>query len=170
MTSRGNQLRTPVFLLTALSLIHPAALFANESAPMPTYSIKADAPRMGSNIKRELITGSRIPFDKRYAELSVDERRLVKSQYEGMGEADEPPFPANGLRRMHKALAAAQQELAVDGPLTAFVDIDSQGKATSVSVVESPSPEMSKAATSVLMREKYKPASAVAWRVRCSSR
>ena len=60
---------------------------------------------------------------------------------------------------MHKALAAAQQELAVDGPLTAFVDIDSQGQPTSVSVVESPSPEMSKAATSVLMRERYKPAS-----------
>ena len=28
---------------------------------------------------------------------------------------------------MHKALATAQQELAINGPLTAFMDIDSQG-------------------------------------------
>src|SRR5882672_12925876 len=82
------------------------------------YSIRQDVPSTGSTIGREIVTGGLVPFDKRYAELTGEQQRVLKSQYERMGGADEPPFPVNGLRPIYLMLANGQQVLRVNGPLT----------------------------------------------------
>jgi len=131
---------------------------AYERPPLARYSIKQDVPSTGSTIRREIVIGGIVPFDKPYSELTVEQQRILKSQYERMGDADEPPFPVNGLRPIYLMLASGQQDLRVNGPLTIFVGVDSQGRATKVSVFQSPNPEMTKFAASVLLLEKYKPA------------
>ncbi len=124
----------------------------------PRYSLKQDQPDIGTNIKRDIVGGSVVPLDKGYAELSPEEQAYVKSQYEQMGPNDEPPFPINGLRPIYKMIAAGQQKLLVTGSMTLAVEVNSQGEAMSVSVLQSPDPEMARFAASVLMLQKYKPA------------
>jgi hypothetical protein len=55
-------------------------------------------------------------------------------------------------------LAKVQQKLRVEGDLTMFVDVDSEGHAVSVSVLQSPDAQFTQAAASVLMLQEYKPA------------
>ena len=122
-----------------------------EESPSPArYSIKQSDPDIGSHISRSIATHV-IPFDKRYSELTPKQKAMVKSQYEQMGEEDEPPYPVNGLRSVIKATADGQQRLLVEGPLSMQVEIDSQGNPTSVAVLKSPSPEMTQFAAAVLM-------------------
>lgn len=122
------------------------------------YSLLQSEPNIGSSIRRDAATGSVIPFDKRYAELSGDQQSYLKSQYEGMGADDEPPFPINGLSPIYKAIAAGQQKLQIKGNMTLAVEVNSQGEATSVSVLQSADPEMTQFAASILMLQKYKAA------------
>ena len=119
----------------------------------PRYSL-----RQSESVWRNAATGSAIPFDKRYAELSGDQQSYLKSQYEGMGPDDEPPFPINGLRPIYNAIAAGQRRLLIKGRMTLAVEVNSQGEATSVSVLQSADLEMTQFAASVLMLQKYKAA------------
>ena len=144
-------------LAAMISTLLPLSALADEQ-PGSRYSLKADLPDTGSSIRRDVVTSSRIPFDKRYSELTSEQRELLKRQYERMGNDDEPPFPVDGLGPIYKALAAAQKKLLVEGSMVLFVEVDRGGQATSVSVLRSPDPEMTRVAAAVLMLEKYKPA------------
>jgi hypothetical protein len=124
----------------------------------PRYSLKQDRPDTGTYISKDVVSGSVIPLDKRYAELSPKEQSYVKSQYENLGPNDEPPFPVDGLRPIYKAIAAVQQKLLVTGEMTLAVEVNPQGQATSVSALRSADPEMTKLAATVLMLQRYKPA------------
>ena len=144
------------FALTALLLPSGALLAADD--PRPTYSLRQEAPSTGSNLRREIAGGSVVPVDKKYSELTREEQLLVKSQYDQMGPSDEPPFPLNGLAPIYKAIATGQNKFLATGNLVLFVSINEKGDATSVSVLSSPDPEMTRFAASVLLVEKYKPA------------
>lgn len=144
-----------VLALAGGAILMPAS--AQQPAEAARYSIKQDEPSTGSHLKRD-ITTSRLPVNKRYEELTREEREIFRSQYEHLAEADEPPFPANGLSGMYKALADAQQKLLVTGNLVMHVDVDSQGQGTAVTVIESPDPKLTQFAASVLLMERYKPA------------
>src|SRR5258708_12304514 len=82
-----------------------------------------------------------------------------------MAENDEPPFPIDGLGPLYKAIAEVHKQLlrtrfglGVNGLLALHVQVDSQGRATSVSAYRSPDPEMTKYAAAVATLPKYKPA------------
>lgn len=123
----------------------------------PRYGIRQDQAGTGSNIRRNAVTGS-IPFDKRYDELTPEQQELFRSQYQRLGPRDEPPFPANGLATVYKAISVAQNFMQVQGNLSLFVEISSKGEPLAVSVFESPDPQIARAVASILMLEKYKPA------------
>ena len=141
-----------------------AALFAtfgvraDETLPPARYTIVQDVPDTGTRIPRRVVTGGLIPMNRRYAELTPDERRLVKSQYEAMAEADEPPFPVDGLEPVYAAVAKVQKILLVTGRLAMEVEVDSQGQASAVRVLASPDPKLTQAVAMVLMLNRYKPA------------
>jgi hypothetical protein len=145
-----------LIIISGLIVLVHGWCFAQDARPR--YSIKQDDSDIGSNIKRNVVSGSVIPVDKKYNELTPEEQGYVKSQYEGMGPADEPPFPIDGLRPIYKAVAAAQQKLLVKGTLSMFVEVDSQGKPVSVSVYRSPDPKMTQVVGSILMLQSFKPA------------
>lgn len=147
----------PLLCLPLLLSVAATALHAQDQ-PRPAYSLRQDTPSTGTNIKRDIVTGGIVPYDKRYAELTPEQQAAVKALYEQLGPGDEPPFPADGLAPILKAVAAAQQKLQVTGGLTMAVQVNPQGEATSVEVLRSPDPRMVQFVAAVLMLQKYKPA------------
>lgn len=149
-------MRLPL-ILTLAALSAPCPAPAQQPAEASRYSIKQDEAGTGSHLRRNVAT-SRLPVNKRYDELTPGEREILRSQYEQMAETDEPPFPVNGLAGLYKALADAQQRLAVTGTLEIHVDVDSRGEGMAVTVIQSPDPKLTQFAASVLLMERYKPA------------
>jgi hypothetical protein len=124
----------------------------------PEYAIKEDAPRTGSHIRRNLMESQTIALNKRYQELSDEDRAKLHSWWESVPEGDEPPFPANGLKPIHSAMLKAQSKLLADGELFMIATVDANGDVTQVKAIGSPSPEMTKFAASVVGLTKFKPA------------
>jgi len=144
-------------LVMLLLASHCRAVQAAEETP-PYFSIRQDVPTTGSNIKRRTVSSNVLPLNKRYGELSAEQQAYVRAQYESMGPNDEPPFPLDGLGPIYKMIADGQQSFLVTGSMSLAVEISGQGEATSVSVLQSPDPELTKFVASVLMFQKYKPA------------
>jgi hypothetical protein len=124
------------------------------------FTVKQSAPMLGSNLHRDIIKAGVIPINKRYDELTAEQKDVLKSSYESMKSGDEPPFPAKGLMPILKAVRDIHEktELQFKGPLTLYVDIDSEGKPKSVSVVQSPDKQITQVAALALMEQTYKPA------------
>ena len=104
------------------------------------------------------IGGSGVSFFASWNEMTKEEQRFVRQQYQMLHEEDEPPYPAGGTARIYRSFSEGQSTLYVTGLLHIDVQIDSSGTATSVTVHSSPSPEMTKVAAFVVMKAKYKPA------------
>ena len=149
--------RHAVLALVA-ALACPQAAWSDEVLPEAQYFIKQERPTTGSNIPRRIYQGSDIPINRTYAQLSSAERQLVKSQYEAMADADEPPFPAEGLKPIYDAIAKVQGKLLEKGLLSMHADVDASGLVTGVSVYQSPDPIVTQAAASILVLTKFKPA------------
>jgi hypothetical protein len=143
--------------LLALLLMCGASQAGEPNTDARKYSLKDEEPT-SSKIRRERVQGSRLPFDKPYADLTEDQKTVVRSQYEPMLVGDEPPYPITGLGPVYKAIGAAQQRLLVEGRITLVVDVDSRGNATSVTAYGDPDPRMTKFLTRLVLLEKYKPA------------
>ena len=143
----------------ASMLLALAALTASACLAQPSqYGIKDRDPPTGSHIRRNITEGSHIPIHKTYSELSPEEREAVHRYYEKIEPGDEPPFPAEGLRPIHSAVAAAQQKLLVTGQLVLVASVGPDGKVTEVKAIGSPSAEMVQAAGSIVALSKFKPA------------
>lgn len=137
------------------SVLLACALPALCDEPPRPYSIKQDA-WTGTNIPRAQARGE-LPFDKRYEELTDQQRRDFKSLYEPMADGDEPPFPQLGLGSLYRPIAQAQQKLRVEGVLSLHVYVGSDGAASKVEVLSSPSAEITRLATLVTMQTRFKP-------------
>jgi hypothetical protein len=122
------------------------------------YRIKEDEPRTGSYIRRDTVRDSPIAINKRYSELSPEERAWLNQQYERIEPGDEPPFPREGLKPIFAAIGKAQAQLFVTGDLELVATVNAAGDVTEVTVIGSPSPEMTKFVASVLFETKFKPA------------
>jgi hypothetical protein len=133
-------------------------LSAQAQTSKPEYVIKEDEPRTGSLIRRNAVHGSSIPINKRYDELTAEEKASVNQDYEKIEPGDEPPFPLDGLRPVYDAVRKIQGKLQVRGELYLIVTVGADGKATEVKVIGSPSPEMVRGAASVMLLTKFKPA------------
>jgi outer membrane biosynthesis protein TonB len=90
--------------------------------------------------------------------MSPEERDAIHRYYEKIETGDEPPFPAEGLRPVHGAVAKAQQKLLVTGQLILLASVGPDGNVTEVKAIGSPSPEMVQAAGSIVAFTKFKPA------------
>jgi len=147
--------------LSLISILLAASLpAAATETDQRQYTVKQTEPSVGSNIRREIIRAGTVPLDKRYADLTPEQKASVKSAYESMKADDEPPFPANGLMPILKVVRNAHEQanLKFKGPLTLYVQVDSSGKATDVSVVQSPDADIARSAAYALMVQPYKPA------------
>ena len=131
-----------------------------EPGDLPQYTIKQSSPGLGSHIKRPIIQAGSLPPDKRHAELSAEEKASLKAQYEHLGEGDEPPYPAEGQMAIFLSLRRAHEDSGLQhkGAVLAYVKVDPRGKPVSVSVSQSPDPDITEVLVTALMAQSYKPA------------
>lgn len=122
------------------------------------YGMATEAAETGSMIPTKNVLGSDVPYNKPWAQLSKLEQRLIRQRYELLAEEDEPPYPLYGTETIMRGFAAGHRHVLELGQLRMNVMIDSSGTPTSVTVFSSPDPIMTKVATFVVMKEKYKPA------------
>ncbi|MES2148984.1 MAG: hypothetical protein V4508_04235 [Pseudomonadota bacterium] len=148
--------------MRAFQLLAVAALcscqLASAQAPLKEeFTIKRDAPRVGSNIKANLVQLS-VPPDKDYADLTESQKNSVKANYEAMAPGDEPPYPVGGVKKLFQSIDAGQQALLVKGEMTLVAKVGADGKVGSVDVLVSPDERIVKFVASVLMLTPFKPA------------
>ena len=133
------------------------ALFTSATAPADAFSLRGDA-RPGSAVRTAIAASAHIPLDKRYEELTAEQRAVLNANYEAVGLDDEPPFPAAGLEPLVRLLHQAQQKLRARGELYLVATVAADGTVTEVKTVGSPSAEMTRVASSALMLTRFKPA------------
>lgn len=121
------------------------------------YSVRQDAPDIGSMIKRQVAEGP-LPFDKRFEELTAEQVRVLRSLYVQIRSNDEPPFPRYGLKQIAREIARGSKDLRPSGKLLATVRVDQNGDTTGISIVEIPHPNLTEVVNTVLMNAKFKPA------------
>ena len=94
--------------------------------PPGGYGIRQDVPNVGSHIPDRIVSGSSIPVDKTWPELTpAEQKRWKERNYEAMSDSDEPPFQLRGLAPIYGSLERLMQrlkeegriDLAVEGPL-----------------------------------------------------
>ncbi|MDB5871988.1 MAG: hypothetical protein JWQ07_1430 [Ramlibacter sp.] len=155
MVHRTDTLRLALAMACAPVL---STAIAQDAPPRPGFGVKADEADTGSNLKRSVILGP-LPYDKTYAELSAEQQRMLKSRYVQMAESDEPPFPADGLGPLHKAILRASEIARVGtGKLEMEILVDASGAASRVEVLQSPDAKLSQYAGNIAMLTKFKPA------------
>ena len=145
-----------ILLAAAFTAFIPSVASSQETPP--EYSIREAQPRTGTSVQRKIISASRIPLNKRWDELSPEVKAEINGFYERMGSDDEPPFPAEGMRKIYDAVAKAQARLGVRGELILVARVNSIGEVTEIKAIGSPSEEMTKFVASVLFITKFKPA------------
>jgi hypothetical protein len=142
--------------IAGLCLIGTAPALAAD-APA-TYDLKEATAATGTLLKRSVIKGD-VPFDKRYDQMTPEQRQRIKDRYEAMAPNDEPPFPADGLAPVMKGLLQAASAFHVDGPVEIETTIGPDGAARDVTFIRAPQNAQFKGTmTSLLMSTRYKPA------------
>jgi len=138
-----------------IALFMCGSLVAQSQVPAPQYKLKAEE-RTGSHLRRDGAIGS-IPFDKTYAQLSDEQKALVRAPYESMAPDDEPPFPRHGLKRVYEAIAQIRRRVHMEGIFDAGVMVGPDGKASEVRVYKSPDEEVTRILANLLVLQEYKP-------------
>ncbi|MFT3820019.1 MAG: hypothetical protein QM750_20810 [Rubrivivax sp.] len=138
---------------SALFLV--ALLAGTATAQQPQHAIREDAPRVGSNIRRNLAESASIPVNLPYEQLSPADRRQFHENYVSIADGDEPPA---GLQAVLKPITQAQQRLLSRGELFLVATVSAAGEVTTVTAHGSPSPEMTKFAAQALLLTPFKPA------------
>lgn len=121
------------------------------------YSLAADRAYTGTRIKHANVSGNNVPFRKSWDAMSAAEQRSVRREHGMLHEDDEPPYPANGTANLFRSISEGQSAILTTGYLRMDAMIDSTGAPSTVTVFSSPDPGMTKVATFVLMKEKFKP-------------
>lgn len=134
-----------------------SALWAASASAADLYAVREDVPETGSNIQKATVYW-RVPVDKRYEELSSDEVRLVRDDYERLGARDEPPYPRDGMTPILAEVARVQRTNRGTGWLHLAVRIDARGAPQGVAVLASPDNAVAHGVSFALMKARYKPA------------
>ena len=145
------------FVMAVACLCWHAASVAQEPR---NFVRQFDPPPGGYQFERvgRYATSAPYPLDKPYAQFSPAEKAALRAHYEGMPEADEPPFPEKGMGPVMSELRTVFAALGVPGHVSIYVSVNAAGVAQSVQLHRAPSPEVGKAVAFALMRVKYKPA------------
>ena len=115
-------------------------------------------PGTGSRIRRELVKMV-IPAEKRYDELTPDQKAKFRAHFSNLADTDEPSYPVNGLRPLAEEMVLALAYGPVGkGALFMTVHVDEHGEPSKTAVYETPDSRVSRTVASVLMKTKYKPA------------
>lgn len=146
-----------VLLALCLQATFPA--LAQPTSTPQRYNLKEGAKLFGVSLGAPIGNAiSRVPFDRPYSQLTPEQQFEIRSAYVEMVEADEPPFPLEGLAAIYDPIMQGQQRLLATGAFNADVEIDREGNAVAVAVYKSPSQKVTEFVSSILLLTKFKPA------------
>lgn len=135
-----------------------AAALQAGAADLPRKQFELRVEETGTRFGRAAMTSSGLPLNRRYADLDANEKAIVRANYEGMPEADEPPFPADGLLPVMTTLHIGAERGFPKGKMAIVVDVDSTGKVQHAQSYGKVDADFSRFAASVLARTPFKPA------------
>ncbi len=131
---------------------------AAAAADLPRKQFELRVEETGTRFGRAAMTSPGLPLNRRYAELDEREKALVRANYEGMPEADEPPFPAEGLLPLMTTLQIGAERGYPKGLMAVVVDVDSTGRVQHAQTYGKVDADFARFAASVLARTPFKPA------------
>jgi len=131
------------------------ALVAGLAQAQPPKQFEFRVAEVGSHILGTAGRAEGLPLNRRYAELDASEKAKVRANYEAMPVGDEPPYPAEGLLPVFRAVQTAKQ--ASLGQLTLVADVDSAGKVRHVDTFGQVDAEFARFAARVLASTPFKP-------------
>ena len=88
----GNPMRTLICLLTFAAAAVPSSLTAQTN---PQYTVREEAARTGSNIRRDLTGSIDIAINRAYADLSAEDKARFRSNYDQLPTSDSSPRTNN---------------------------------------------------------------------------
>ncbi len=153
----------------------PAA--AADSAPVagPDPHALKD-PEYGGSEVFAIVGAAPLPVDKRFEELSEEQKSVYRSWYQNLGSNDDPPFPENGLLNLYQQTIGLHNKFAQShggrrgtvGRYFIVVPVDEHGVAHSIAIRKvgangihgnfEPDEGIANYLAAVFMREKYRPA------------
>ncbi|MDC8756539.1 hypothetical protein [Janthinobacterium fluminis] len=146
-------MRIYAWLASALVLCcQPASAIDDTPAQ---FTLRDGEVRVGAHVRRDAAAAA--PAYRRGAGNSPEERRALRLAYDSLAADDEPPFPANGMAAIQRAIREAQGRLPEAGMLRMVVRVDSKGDASAVEILSSPGEKTTRFAATLLMAAKYKP-------------
>lgn len=120
------------------------------------YRLLGDAP-LGTK-RRPVEAESFIPFNKRYNRLTIEQRKLYRSNFHGISDDQVPPFPKKGMKRIYDPLILGHSRYGGGGQLSLLATINKQGKVAKVAIYLQPSKQIGELATAILFNTRFKPA------------
>lgn len=151
-----------IMSISAVMLMTSAAtaLADSESLQSPQYIVKQAEPSLGSRLRREVVRSTDIPVNRRYEQLTNEEKQMLLKKYDSFDNADEPPFPKDGLLPVLRDIITGLRNGRIDteGNLKLYVWVDASGKPTKVEQVSTPNGDLTDVASTILMLHKFKPA------------
>ena len=93
--------------------------------PSADTNVKETVPETGTRINRTIASSQRFPLNKKWSELSEEDRAVFRSQYEDMPNTDEPPYPIDGMAPIFRQLSV---EAGRAGVFIMDVTVNPQGK------------------------------------------
>ena len=139
-----------------ISLALLVCLISFNAIAQKKYRIMGD-PAVGSKF-RPVEVESFIPFNKRYQQLSNEQKDLFRANYGVLKESEHPPFPKKGMRSIYKPIIKGHAKVSQGGTLFAVAMVDENGIVENVAVYESPAPAITELAQAVLLSTEFDPA------------
>src|ERR1700759_5024086 len=108
-------------------------------------ALLAAAAACGPEVKGYPGATATVPLEKRYEELTPEQKKAVLSHYGNLPPGDEPPFPAEGIGSVVRQVSDLQRKRLAEGPTDMVVRVDAKGEPTSVAVYANADAKMNEA-------------------------
>lgn len=128
-----------------------------QAQTLPRKQFELRVAEVGSHLDGVAGRSEGLPLNRRYAELDVNEKALVRANYEGMPPGDEPPYPAEGLLPVFMTIQTGSGKPPPLGNMTLVADVDSTGKVRHVDAFGKINAEFARFASRVLATTPFKP-------------
>lgn len=139
-------------------------LLLGACAELPTASVGDHALKQANYGYGEVFTpqgATPLPLDRRYEELTTEQKGTLRSWYKNLGPNDEPPYPEQGLQDLYEKLISPHYMHEVYGEIFVVAHVDAQGTAHSAAILPAGNyvmrDEVNQYFASILMAQKYQP-------------
>lgn len=119
------------------------------------FALKGETPT-GTRLQQIDATAA-LPFDKRYFELTEQQRTDYRARFSGIQQDQVPPFPRNGLQEVYRPLIDANKN-GVSGQLKLDVVINELGQVEELNVVNAPNAQIAEDSAEALRKTQFEPA------------